>query len=88
MTGYTVKELSNMSSEQWEMLYHKDSLQQLISLKVDKPADYVHYKLKHMMLRTKDNYYQVFNVETYYNADDGLVRAYYYWVDGDLIVKA
>tara|TARA_Y100001972_G_scaffold97856_1_gene120984 strand:+ start:4368 stop:5180 length:813 start_codon:yes stop_codon:yes gene_type:complete len=88
MTGYTQEELSKMTPEQWAKLYHKDSLKRLISLKANKPAAYVHFKLKHLMMRTKSNHYQIYNVETYYNVDDGLVRAYYYWIDGDLIVKA
>jgi hypothetical protein len=85
MTGYTTKELSDMSPEDWTEMYHPDSLDQLVkSANQDNPPDYVHNIYKHMLWKDKDGKYRMYNIESYYSKDEGVVRSYYYWVNGDI----
>ena len=85
MTGYTTKELSDMSPEDWTERYHPDSLDQLVkSANQDNPPDYVHNIYKHMLWKDKGGKYRMYNIESYYSKDEGVVRSYYYWVNGDI----
>lgn len=86
MTGFTTKEVSEMSPEEWTSRYHPESLDQLIksAANQDNPPDYVHNIYKHMLWKDKGGKYKMYNIESYYSKDEGVVRSYYYWVNGDI----
>lgn len=85
MTGFTTQELSEMSPEEWTSRYHPESLDQLLkSANQDNPPDYVHNIYKHMLWKDKGGKYRMYNIESYYSKDEGVVRSYYYWVNGDI----
>lgn len=88
MTGYTEEELSNLTSEEWALMYHPDSLEILLASIPDDIPDYTHNKWKHIYWKSKDGSYRMYNIESYHDKNEGVVRAYYYWVNGDIEGKS
>ena len=77
MTGYTEKELSKFTSEEWALRYHHDSLEILLASIPDDIPDYTHNMWKHILWKAKDNSYKMYNIESYHDKNEGVVRAYY-----------
>ena len=88
MTGYTEEELSNLTNEEWSLLYHPDSLEILIASIPNDIPDYTHNMWKHIYWKSKDGSYRMYNIESYHDKNEGVVRAYYYWVNGDIEGKS
>jgi len=84
MTGYTREFLSNLKNEEWSAMYHPESLQQLMSSIPDEVPDHTHNKWKNILWKAKNGTYRVYNIESYHDKKEGIVRAYYYWVNGDI----
>ena len=84
MTGFTLGELNNISSEKWNKRFHPDSLQQIMATTNPDPPIFVHNIWKHLYWKGKDDKYLMFNVESYYSRDEKVIRSYYYWVNGDI----
>ena len=84
MTGFTEKELSRLTGEEWSAMYHPDSLETLMSSIPDEVPDHTHNIWKHILWKAKDGSYKVYNIESYHDKTEGIVRAYYYWVNGDV----
>ena len=84
MTGYTEEELSKLTSEEWSLMYHHDSLEILLASIPDDIPDYTHNMWKHILWKAKDGSYRMYNIESYHDKTEGVVRAYYYWVNGDI----
>ena len=88
MTGYTEEELSKLTSEEWSLMYHHDSLEILLASIPDDVPDYTHNVWKHILWKAKDGSYKIYNIESYHDKTEGVVRAYYYWVNGDIEGKS
>ena len=84
MTGFTLGELNNISSEKWTKRFHPNSLQQIMATTNPDPPIFVHNIWKHLYWKGKDDKYLMFNVESYYSRDEKVIRSYYYWVNGDI----
>ena len=84
MTGYTREFLSNLKNEEWSAMYHPESLQQLMSSIPDEVPDHTHNKWKNILWKAQNGIYRVYNIESYHDKKEGIVRAYYYWVNGDI----
>lgn len=84
MTGYTREFLSNLKNEEWSAMYHPESLQQLMSSIPDEVPDHTHSRWKNILWKAKNGTYRVYNIESYHDKKEGIVRAYYYWVNGDI----
>jgi len=84
MTGYTREFLSNLEIEEWSAMYHPESLNQLISSIPDEVPDHTHNKWKNILWKAKNGTYRIYNIESYHDKKEGIVRAYYYWVNGDI----
>jgi len=88
MTGYTEEGLSNLTGEEWSLMYHPDSLEILMSSIPDEIPDHTHNVWKHVLWKSKDGSYKMYNIESYHDKKEGVVRAYYYWVNGDIEGKS
>tara|TARA_A100001515_G_scaffold26512_1_gene20366 strand:- start:10382 stop:11131 length:750 start_codon:yes stop_codon:yes gene_type:complete len=88
MTGYTEQELSRFTSEEWALKYHHDSLEILLASIPDDIPDYTHNMWKHILWKAKDGSYRMYNIESYHDKTEGIVRSYYYWVNGDIEGKS
>lgn len=84
MTGYTPEGLSNLSNEDWFQMYHPESANQLVSAIPAEVPDHTHNKFKNILWKAKNGTYRVYNIESYFDRKEGIVRAYYYWVNGDI----
>ena len=84
MTGFTIDELNQMSPEEWTERYHPDSQKQLFKNSYpDTPPNWSHNIFKGMLWKDRFNKYQAYNIEMYYRKSQGIVRCYYYWINGD-----
>jgi len=88
MTGYTPQFLSGLTNEQWFAMFHPESANQLVSSIPAEVPDHTHNKFKNLLWKAKDGTYKVYNMESYYDKKEGIVRAYYYWVNGDIEGKS
>ena len=84
MTGYTPQFLSDLNNEEWFAMFHPESANQLVSSIPAEVPDHTHNKFKNLLWKAKDGTYKVYNMESYYDKKEGIVRAYYYWVNGDV----
>lgn len=84
MTGYTVEELSQLTNKKWLSMYHPDSLKILLDSIPEEVPDHTHNIWKHILWKAKDGSYKMYNIESYQDKKEGIVRAYYYWVNGDI----
>tara|TARA_R100001015_G_C4633442_1_gene198393 strand:- start:4173 stop:4898 length:726 start_codon:yes stop_codon:yes gene_type:complete len=84
MTGYTKEYLSNLKAEEWFAMYHPESANQLVASIPTGMPDHTHHIFKHILWKAKNGVYRVYNIESYFNKEEGVVRAYYYWVNGDI----
>ena len=91
MTGYTSDELVKLSPEEWLGMFHPDSMELIIAnmkqAQKDTP-EFQHTIWKHVYWKAKDGTYRMYNVEAYWSSDEGVVRSYYYWVNGDIEAKS
>lgn len=88
MTGYTPEFLSNLTTEKWSAMYHPESLKQLVSSIPDEVPDHTHNKWQNILWMAKNGTYRVYNIESYHDKKEGIVRSYYYWVNGDIEGKS
>ena len=84
MTGYTTEYLSNLKAEEWFAMYHPESANQLVSSVPTEIPDHTHNIFKNILWKAKSGKYIVYDVESYFDKKEGIVRAYYYWVNGDI----
>lgn len=88
MTGYTNEQLSKLSSEAWSLMYHPDSLEVLLASVPNEIPDFTHSMWSNILWKNKEGTYRVYNIESYHDKKEGIVRAYYYWVNGDIEGKS
>ena len=88
MTGYTTQFLSDLNNDEWFAMFHPESANQLMSSIPAEVPDQTHNKFNNLLWKSKDGTYKVYNMESYYNKKEGVVRAYYYWVNGDIEGKS
>ena len=91
MTGYSIDELKLTEPDTWLGMFHPDSLELIIAninqaLK-DSP-EFQHTIWKHVYWKAKDGSYRMYNIEAYWDKEEGVVRSYYYWVNGDIEAKS
>ena len=84
MTGYTREYLCNLEVEEWSKMFHPESLKVLAKSIPDEIPDHTHNRWKHILWRSKNNIYRVYNIESYFEKQEGVARSYYYWVNGDI----
>ena len=84
MTGYTTEYLSNLKAEEWFAMYHPESANQLVASVPTEIPDHTHNIFKNILWKAKNGKYIVYNVESYFDKEEGVVRSYYYWVNGDI----
>jgi len=84
MTGYTTEYLSNLKAEEWFAMYHPESANQLVASVPTEIPDHTHNIFKNILWKAKNGKYIVYDVESYFDKEEGVVRAYYYWVNGDI----
>ncbi len=85
MTGYTENELSIMSAQKWLNLYHPDSKKDIIrQSEVHHESDLEHNTYNQILWKAKDGVYKMYNIEVSFLRKEGLLRSYYYWVNGDI----
>lgn len=84
MTGYTKEFLSNLKPEEWFAMYHPESANVLVSSVPTELPDHTHNMYENILWKAKNNKYRVYNIETFFNKKEGVVRSYYYWVNGDV----
>ncbi len=70
--------------KEWSLMYHPDSLKILLDSIPDDIPDYTHNKWKNILWKNKEGAYSVYNIDSYHDKKEGVVRAYYYWVNGDI----
>ena len=63
-------------------MYHPYSLKILLALIPNDIPDFTHRMWKHILWKNKEGSYSLYNIESYHNKKEGVVRAYYYWVNG------
>tara|TARA_R100000773_G_scaffold4714_5_gene5320 strand:- start:582 stop:1286 length:705 start_codon:yes stop_codon:yes gene_type:complete len=88
MTGFTLNELNSITAEKWSERFHPDSLQTIMATTNSDPPVFVHNIWKHILWKSKDDKYLMFNIESYYSRDEKVIRSYYYWVNGDIEGKS
>ena len=88
MTGFTIDELCNLTTEEWMKMYHPKSFEQLLSSIPEEIPSFSHNIWNHIYWAAKDGAYKMYNIESYHSKEEGVVRAYYYWVNGDIEGKS
>ena len=88
MTGFTLNELNAFTAEKWIERFHPDSLQTIMATTNPDPPIFVHNIWKHILWKSKNDKYLMFNIESYYSRDEKIIRSYYYWVNGDIEGKS
>jgi len=88
MTGYTKEYLSNLKADEWFSMYHPESANVLVKSVPNKLPDYTHNMFNNILWKSKVGKYRVYNIETYFDKNEGIVRSYYYWVNGDIEAKS
>ena len=87
MTGYTIDELKEKNPDEWIAMFHPDSMELIIAnlnQAVKDTPEFQHTIWNHILWKAKDGSYRVYNIEAYWDRYEGVVRTYYYWVNGDI----